>query len=53
MIFQGFNLMMESQRYGLGDLSRAIQSVSGYLGCRYVLSVGQFILLLFVMKVIV
>ena len=44
------NLWIGSVRYGLGDLSRPIQSLAGYLGCNLRITVSQFLVLTFVYK---
>lgn len=43
------NLILAS-RYGLGDLGRSIQSVPEYRACIFPISVGEFLLLLFLLK---
>lgn len=49
-LFFGLNLMIGSARFGLGDLSRPVQSLEGYLGCNLPISVGQFLVLTFIFK---
>ena len=46
------NLVIGSSRYGLGDLSRPIQSLEGYLGCNLRISVLQFLWLTFLVKLV-
>ncbi len=46
----GSNLLVGSYRYGLGDLSRPIQSLEGYLGCNLPISVAEFLALTFLFK---
>lgn len=46
------NLWIGSVRYGLGDLSRPIQSLAGYLGCNLRITVSQFLALTFVYKLL-
>lgn len=46
------NVFIAAQIYGLGDLSRSIQSVSGYQGCTLRVSVGTFLLLVFFGKLL-
>ena len=46
------NLWIGSARYGLGDLSRPIQSLAGYLGCNLRMTVAQFLALTFVYKLL-
>lgn len=47
------NLIMASQRYGLGDLGRSIQSVPEYQACIFPVSVGEFLVLLLLFKIFV
>lgn len=46
------NLTVGAFRYGLGDLSRPIQSVEGYLSCNYPISVAQMLVYTFILKAI-
>lgn len=46
------NLWIGSKRYGLGALSRPIQSLEGYLGCNLRISVAQFLTLTFIYKLL-
>ena len=46
------NLWIGSARYGLGNLSRPIQSLAGYLGCNLRITVSQFLALTFVYKLL-
>lgn len=45
LIFYGCNFVILRERYGVGDLSRSIQSVLAYRSCGSELSVGQFLIL--------
>lgn len=49
---EAVNLVMASKRYGLGDLGRSIQSVPEYKACVFPISVGEFIVLLFALKIV-
>lgn len=51
LIICGSSLVIGSMRFGLGDLSRPIQSVEGFLGCNLPVSVWQAILLMFLFKI--
>lgn len=44
------NLAVGGYRFGLGDLSRPIQSLEGYLGCNLPISVAEFLALTFLFK---
>ena len=46
------NLIICSYLYGLGDMSRPIQSVSGFIGCNLKLNVWQYIILYVLFKFI-
>lgn len=54
LCFQGaifiINLLIGASKYGLGDLSRPIQSLEGYLGCNLRITVSQFLWLTFIYK---
>jgi len=50
--FYGVNLVMAAQLYGLGDVSRLIQSLNGYIGSSLELSILQYIFLYLFTKVI-
>lgn len=50
LLFFGENLLIGSMTYGLGDLSRPIQSVNGYISCNLSLSVVQYLGLFLVEK---
>lgn len=52
VLFFGENLLIGANLYGLGDLSRPIQTVMGYYTCNLPVSVGIYILLFFGMKVL-
>lgn len=45
LVMYGSNFLILNAQYGLGDLSRSIQSVPEYRSCGNVLSVGGFLLL--------
>lgn len=47
MLLHVENLLLGAGMYGLGDLSRSIQSVMGYQGCTLRVSVGLFIALVY------
>lgn len=49
-LFFGENLLYAQMTFGLGDLSRSIQSVSGYLTSPLHLSVGEYFLCFFLVK---
>lgn len=51
VVLEMTNLIMASKRYGLGDLGRSIQSVPEYKACVFPISVGEFIVLLIVLKI--
>lgn len=44
------NLIAGEMRFGLGDLSRPVQSLSGYIGCNLPVSVSEFLALTFLFK---
>lgn len=46
------NLIIASHIYGLGDLSRPLQSVSGFIGCNLKISVMRYLLLYLFFKFI-
>lgn len=46
------NLIIGSYLYGLGDLSRPIQSVSGFIGCNLKINVWQYLVLYVIFKFI-
>lgn len=46
----GSNLAVGGYRFGLGDLSRPVQSLEGYLGCNLPISVAEFLALTFLFK---
>lgn len=51
LIICASSLVIGSMRFGLGDLSRPIQSVEGFLGCNLPISAGQAMLLIFIVKI--
>ena len=51
-VFFMMNLWIGSIRYGLGDLSRPVQSLSGYLGCNLPISVRELLCLIFAYKIL-
>lgn len=46
------NLWIGSARFGLGDLSRPVQSLKGFLGCNLKISVRQLMTLVFIYKIL-
>ena len=46
------NLMLGAYLYGLGDLSRPIQSLSGFIGCNLRMNVWQYLILYVLFKFI-
>lgn len=50
MLLFGENLLIGEYLYGLGDLSRPIQSVFGLYSCNLPVSVGEYLVLFFLMK---
>lgn len=50
ILFMMAGLMIGGFTYGLGDLSRPIQSVNGFLECNYNLSVWQYLLVTLIYK---
>lgn len=51
LIICGSSLVIGSMRFGLGNLSRSIQSVEGFLGCNLPVSVWQAMVLIFLFKI--
>lgn len=51
LIIFGSSLVIGGMRFGLGDLSRPIQSVEGFIGCNLPLSVWQAMALMFLFKI--
>lgn len=51
LIICGSSFVIGSMRFGLGDLSRPIQSVEGFLGCNLPVSVWQAMVLMFLFKI--
>lgn len=49
-VFVGANLCVGAAQFGLGDLSRPIQSVEGFLGCTLRVSVLGYLLLFWIEK---
>ncbi len=45
------NLIIGGALYGIGDLHRPIQSVFGFYQCNLAISVGEFLLLFFILKI--
>lgn len=45
------NLIIGGLLYGIGDLQRPIQSVFGFYQCNLSITVGEFLLLFFIMKI--
>lgn len=52
ILFFGENLIYAQVTFGLGDLTRSIQSVSGYLTSALSLSVGEYLLCFFLIKAV-
>lgn len=52
VLFFGENLLIGAKLYGLGDLSRPLQTVMGYYTCNLPISVAEYILLFFGMKML-
>lgn len=52
ILFFGENLLYAQGTFGLGDLSRTIQSVDGYLTSTLSLSVGEYLLCFFLTKAV-
>lgn len=52
VLFFGENLLIGAKLYGLGDLSRPIQTVMGYYTCNLPVSVREYLLLFFGMKML-
>ncbi len=52
LLFFGENLLLGATLYGLGDLSRPIQTVFGYYTCNLPVSVLEYLFLFFGMKVL-
>lgn len=50
IIILGSSLVIGEMRYGLGDLSRPVQSVEGFLGCNLPITAGQAMVLIFFFK---
>ncbi|MDE6724047.1 MAG: hypothetical protein K2J79_00425 [Ruminiclostridium sp.] len=51
LIACGTSLLIGSVRFGLGDMSRPIQSVEGFLGCNLPFTVGQTLILIYLFKI--
>jgi len=49
-VFMGANLAIGGFTYGLGDLTRPIQSVNGFFECSFNLSLWQYLLITFIFK---
>ncbi len=52
LLIYGENLIISSYLYGLGDLSRPIQSLSGFIGCNLKISVAGYLILYVLFKFI-
>lgn len=50
LVFMGANLAIGGFTYGLGDLTRPIQSVNGFFECSFNLSLWQYLLITFIFK---
>lgn len=44
------NMAIGSIRFGLGDLTRSVQSLEGYIGCNFTINVAQMLFLSFSIK---
>lgn len=52
VLLYGSALAVGAARFGLGDLSRPVQSLSGFLGCNLPISVGAATVLMFAVKIV-
>lgn len=50
ILFYGTDVAVGAMRFGLGDLRRPVQSLSGYIGCNLTISVFSFMTLTYVVK---
>lgn len=50
LVFMAANLAIGGFTYGLGDLTRPIQSVNGFFECSFNLSLWQYLLIMFIFK---
>lgn len=50
LFFMGANLAIGELTYGLGDLTRPIQSVNGFFECSFNLNLWQYLLISFIFK---
>lgn len=50
LIFMGANLAIGGFTYGLGELTRPVQSVNGFFECSFNLSLWQYLLITFIFK---
>ncbi len=50
LCYYGTNLVISSSCVGLGDLQRSIQSLDGYISSPFALTVGQYLVLFFLVK---
>lgn len=53
LILYGTNVVLAGMQYGLGDLGRWIQSVDGYLGSPWNISVGMYFVWFFIGKIVI
>lgn len=53
LFFYGCNYLLGAMLFGMGDLSRPIQSLRGYLTSPYPCSVLAYLIVLFIMKILV
>ena len=51
LVICGSSLLIGDLRFGLGDLSRPIQSVEGFLGCNLPVTVWQAMMLIYLVKI--
>lgn len=45
LLLYGENLIISAYLYGLGDLSRPVQSLSGFIGCNLRISVAEYLMI--------
>lgn len=50
LLIYGENLIISAYLYGLGDLSRPVQSLAGFIGCNLKTSVFGYLILYFIFK---
>lgn len=52
ILFLAENLIIGAATYGLGDMNRPLQSVSGFMECSYNITLGQYIAFFLVYKIL-